>query len=270
MSADPSAPGDRRALMLRLVEWLVERHHQSLGLWPWTWTGREGEPYVTLYAACVAVRFGHDFGALANWIEASRWPSVDETPHPATFFRDRIGCPVWALTSPLAAETAHPRAMALDVEQLARGGASVETLAQLLEAASRLDQYLALLAPQRHGGHPHREAAGAMAVLVLRLATAAALALGVDYTIPWSGPAGGQANGISDPDWDAFQTRYRLARLPFAPDAPAVFTLGERGWLHAGGWLGDWRGTVLRLGAGAVESAAFPAVRAQTLALLAA
>jgi hypothetical protein len=268
MSSSLPVGTDRRALMLRIVEWLVERHHQSLGLWPWVWSGPDGEPYVTLYAVCTAQRFGRDFGALANWIEAHRWPPVDDTPHPATLYRDRIGAPAWSLAPPLADAAVHPRAVALDIEQLARGGAPIETLAQLLESASRLDQYLALLAPQRHGGHPHRAVDGAMAVLVMRLATEVALALDDDYAIPWSGPVGGQANGISDPDWAAFQARYQLDRLPFEPAAQAVFSFGERGWFHAGGYLGDRRGTVVRLGPATLEPAAFASVRAQALALL--
>ena len=115
------------------MAWLVERHHQSLGLWPWTWASSEGEPYVTLYAACQALRFGDDFGALANWIEANRWPSVSDMPHPTTLYRDRIGCPDWSLASPLTWPRSIPVAVAHDVDQLARGGASVETLAQLLD-----------------------------------------------------------------------------------------------------------------------------------------
>jgi hypothetical protein len=264
-----AAAPDRRAIALRIIGWLVERHHQSLGLWPWTWTGPEGEPYATLYAACAALPFGGDFSALANWVEASRWPPADGRPHPTTLRRDRLTPPEWALLPPTAApQPSPPRATALDVEQLAYGGAPIETLAQLLEAASTLDQYLATLAPQRHGGHAHREAAGRTAVLMMRLATEAALALGEDYAIPWTGPAGGRANGRSDPDWGEFRRRYRLADLPFPPEPQAVFAFGERGWLHAAGWLGDRHGNLLRLGPAAAEPAAFDHARALTLRLL--
>lgn len=264
-----TAEVDRRAVALSIIDWLVERHHQSLGLWPWTWTGPAGEPYVTLYAECTALRFGDDFAALANWVEAERWPRADGLPHPLTFFRDRLDLPEWALRPPVGAEGAvRPRLAMVELEQLARGGAPVETLAQLLEAVSGLDQYLAMLAPLRHGGHPHREAAGRTAVLMMRLATELALALGEDYAIPWTGPAGGRANGISDPDWPAFLRRYRLTELPFPPSPQAVFVFGERGWLHAAGWLGDRHGNVLRLGAAAHEAASFPAVRALACQLM--
>ena len=137
-----AAAFDRRATALRIIDWLVGRHHQSLGLWPWTWTGPEGEPYATLYAACAALPFGGDFGALANWVEANRWPPVDGRPHPTTLRRDRLtpaGMGAAAADGRAIAGIA-ARGMALDVEQLAHGGAQIETLAQLLEAASTLDQ----------------------------------------------------------------------------------------------------------------------------------
>ena len=258
---------DRRATALQTIGWLIERHHQSLGLWPWTWTGPEGEPYVTLYAKCTEVRFGSDFGALASWVEASRWPPLDGTPYPATFYRDRLVQPPWAARPPVAAEPGVRRA-APDLERLARAGTPIETLAQLLEAASNLDDYLAMLAPLRHGGHGHRGPAGRRAVQMVRLATALALALGEDYAVPWTGPAGGHATGISDPDWTAFRQRYRLDALPFSPVAQEVFSFGDRGWLHAGGWAGDCHGNVLQLSPNLEDDRAFAHTQDVMLRLL--
>jgi hypothetical protein len=234
--------------MLRAISWLVERHHQSLGLWPWTWTGPAGEAYVTLYASCVSDRFGDDFGALSGWIEASIWPPLDGTPHPATFYRDRLSQPDWSLQAPTVAHPpAAQRAAHPELDVLARTGAPIDTLAQLLESASNLDLYLAMLAPLRHGNHRHRQSVGQMAVQVMRLATEAALALGEDYAIPWTGPTLGRATGIVGPDWTAFQSRYRLDELPFTPAPQDVFAFGERGWLHAAGWAGDRHGNIVQL-----------------------
>lgn len=258
----------RRATALQAIGWLVERHHQSLGLWPWTWTGPAGEPYVTLYAKCVETRFGDDFGALAAWVEAGRWPPLDGTPHPTTFARDRLAVPDWALRAPAGGQGAAPPRVATDLEALARAGGSTETLAQLLEAASGLDDYLATLAPLRHGGHAHRTPAGRRAAAVMRLATALALELAEDYAIPWTGPSGGHANGISDPDWAAFAARYRLDGLPFPAAAQEIFTFGQRGWLHAGGWVGDRHGNALRLGPDLEEAAPFAHAHALALRLL--
>ena len=77
-----------------------------------------------------------------------------------------------------------------------------------------------------------------------------------------------RANGRSDPDWGEFRRRYRLDALPFPPAPQEVFAFGERGWLHAAGWLGDRHGNVLRLGSAAAEPAAFDHARALTLRLL--
>jgi hypothetical protein len=260
-----------RALTLQIVAWLVERHHQSLGLWPWTWQGPEGEPCVTLYAGCVALRFGDDFAALASWVEANRWPPPDGAPYPATFFRHRPAQPDWAVRPPLPDAMAPGPTLAPrpDLLALARAGASIETMAQLLETGSGLADYLATLAPQRHGGHPHRAAAGRTAVRVMRLATAAALALGEDYTVPWTGPAGGRAMGVADPDWRAFARRFRLAELPFPARPQEVFTIGERGWLHAGGCVGDRHGNVLRLAADLGDPTAYTRTEALVLSMLA-
>ena len=247
----------RRRHALDVINWLVERHHQSLGLWPWTWEGQDGERYVTLYARCAALRFDNDFAALADWVETCRWPPLDGTPHPATFFRDQLGMPDWAERAPVPATGApDPRPIRPDLDALARAGTPIDTVAQLLESTTALDDYLATLAPLRHGGHAHREEPGRMAVLVMRLATEVALALGEDYAIPWTGPAGGRANGIADPDWDAFGRRYRLEALPFPPSAQDIFTFGERGWLHAGGWAGDRHGNVVRLNSSPGQSVA--------------
>jgi hypothetical protein len=259
---------DRRETTLRVIAWLVERHHQSLGLWPWTWEGPEGEPLVTLYAACAALRFGDDFGALAGWIEASRWPPLDGTPYPATFYRHCLGQPDWALAAPAPANAPPPARAAPDLDALARAGAPRETLAQLLEAASNLDTYLAMLAPQRHGSHAHRGPAGRRAALAMRLATELALALGEDYRIPWTGPAGGRANGLSDPDWRAFADRYRLSDLPFPRAAHEVFSFGDRGWLHAAGWAGNRDGALLRLPPDLDRPDAFARARSALLILL--
>jgi hypothetical protein len=264
-----TARPDHRAAMLRVVAWLIERHHASLGLWPWTWTGTDGEPYVTLYARCVSLRFGDDFGALASWLEAQRWPAPDETPHPATLLRDRLLPAAWAVTPPQPGGPQPPHMPGADIEQLARSGASIETLAQLLAAASGLDRYLAMLAPQRHAGHPHRGPEGQMAVLMLRLVTELALMLGDDYQVPWSGPAGGLPNGISDPNWAGFQHRFRLTSLPFPPAAQDLFLLGQRGWLHAVGRIGNRHGTVIQASAEDTSDAAYSALRAAALGLLA-
>lgn len=251
----------QRATTLRVIGWLVERHHQSLGLWPWTWPGLAGEPYVTLYAACAWERFGEDFAALASWVDASRWPPPDGTPFPATLRRDCLRLPDWALGSPLPPPDQRRPATLPDLDALARAGASLETLAQLLESGSTLDDYLALLAPQRHGGHRHRSVAGQRAVVIMRLATEMAIHLGEDYAVPWAGPSGGRAGGIADPDWPAFQQRYQLSELPFPPNAAATFAFGERGWLHADGWAGDRHGTIVRIGP-VVDEAAYAATLA--------
>jgi hypothetical protein len=259
---------DRQATALRVIGWLVERHHQSLGLWPWTWTGPAGEPYVTLYASCTSARFGDDFGALSGWIDASVWPPLDGTPHPATFYRDRLRLPDWSLQPPTATPAAARRATHPELDVLADAGATVETIAQLQESASNLDLYLAMLAPLRHGGHRHRQPAGRMAVQVMHLATEAALALGQDYAIPWTGPAAGHATGIVDADWTAFRTQYRLDEIPFQRAPQDVFAFGDRGWLHAAGWAGDRYGNVVRLRDTGYDTDAVTHQRAMILRLL--
>jgi hypothetical protein len=261
--------GDARAVTNRVIGWLVTRHHQSLGLWPWTWSDPTGERYITLYASCVAERFGDDFGALASWLDSSRWPPPDGAAHPATFFRDRLGQPDWARQAPSpepvpggAAHGATP-----DFLALVRAGASIETLAQLLEASSNLDHYLSTLAPQRHGDHAHRGPAGRQAALVMRLATEAALALDEEYAVPWTGSTGDRAVSLPGPNWSTFARRYRLRHLPFPLAPHLTFTVGDRGWLHAGGWAGDRWGNVLQFAADA-SGDAFDHLRTLTLRLL--